>query len=216
MPEHKLTGINIEEIPNLPASVASVETAIPAFIGYTEKAQLYVAGDLTNTPLRITSLAEYENYFGFADAEKGIEITFEYVGNDLAVIGTLHEKKRSHYLIYYSLQLFFLNGGGPCYIVSVGNYTSLGIIKVTDLKKGLRMVKKIDEVTLLLFPDAINLKRYKNYYSLYKKAMEQCVALEDRFTILNVFHTSDNISNWYKDAGLLRSCLNVDTGYLKY
>ena len=31
-------GVYIEEIPKLPRSVAQVATAIPAFIGYTEKA----------------------------------------------------------------------------------------------------------------------------------------------------------------------------------
>lgn len=216
MTEHTTPGIYIEEIPNLPASVASVETAIPAFIGYTEKAQLTKAGDLLNKPFRITSLTEYEKYFGFAYPEKGIEITFENVGNNLAVIGTLNDKKRSHYLLYYSLQLFFLNGGGPCYIVSVGNYSNDGVIKITNLKRGLRMVKKIDEVTLLLFPDAINLEKYANYYSLYEKAMEQCVALRDRFTILTVFHTSNNFLAWKKDITLLRSSLDVDASLLKY
>jgi phage tail sheath protein FI len=215
MPEYTTPGIYIEEIPNLP-TVTSVPTAIPAFIGYTQKAQLIEAGDLLDKPFRITSITEYENHFGFADEEKGIEIIFENDGNNLAVVGTVNQKKRSYYLMYYSLQLFFLNGGGPCYIVSVGNYRSDGIIKVTDLKRGLRQVKKIDEVTLLLFPDAINLKSYKNYYTLYKKAMEQCVALEDRFTILNVFHTSNDLSKWKKDVALLRSSLNVSTDHLKY
>ena len=40
MPEYKTPGVYIEEIPKLPPSIASVETAIPAFIGYTQKAQL--------------------------------------------------------------------------------------------------------------------------------------------------------------------------------
>ncbi|MBP1653020.1 MAG: phage tail protein, partial [Bacteroidetes bacterium] len=47
MAEYKTPGVYIEEIPKLPPSIASVETAIPAFIGYTEKAQWKVAGDLT-------------------------------------------------------------------------------------------------------------------------------------------------------------------------
>lgn len=216
MPEQINPGIYIEEIPNQPAAVTSVATAIPAFIGYTQKMQLNQPGDLLNKPFRIGSLTEYEEHFGFADAEKGIEITFENDGNNLAVIGTISQKKRSHYLMYYSLQLFFLNGGGDCYIVSVGNYTSDGAIKVTGLKRGLRHVKKLDAVTLLLFPDAINLSSYKNYYVLYKKAMEQCAALENRFTLLNVFHSNNDISAWRKDAALLRSMLDVNTGYLQY
>ncbi len=216
MPEYTTPGIYIEEISHLPASVTSVATAIPAFIGYTERAQLNMDGDLLNKPFRITSLAEYESHFGSAYPEKGIEVTFENVGGNLSVVGTLNEKKRSHYLLYYSLQLFFINGGSACYIVSVGGYTGKGAIKMTDLKRGLRMVKKTDEVTLLLFPDAIYLAKYKNYYSLYIKAMEQCAELEDRFTILNLFQTNSNTAAWRKYAGLLRSSLDVDTSYLKY
>lgn len=216
MAEYENPGIYLEEISNLPSSINSVPTAIPAFIGYTEKAQLQQAGDLLNKTFRITSIIEYETYFGFADIETGIEITFENDGNNTIAIGTANQKNRSRYLMYYSMELFFLNGGDACYIIPVGNYKSDGIIKVTDLKRGLRIAAKVDEVTLLLFPDAINLKTYKNYYSLYKKAMEQCAALEDRFTILNVFHTGNDISAWKKDAALLRSSLNLDISYLKY
>ncbi len=33
--DYKTPGVYIEEIPKLPPSIAQVETAIPAFIGYT-------------------------------------------------------------------------------------------------------------------------------------------------------------------------------------
>ena len=36
---YKTPGVYIEEISKFPPSVAQVETAIPAFIGYTEKAE---------------------------------------------------------------------------------------------------------------------------------------------------------------------------------
>ena len=35
---YKTPGVFIEEIPKFPPSIAPVETAIPAFIGYTQKA----------------------------------------------------------------------------------------------------------------------------------------------------------------------------------
>ncbi|MDQ6764115.1 MAG: phage tail sheath family protein, partial [Bacteroidota bacterium] len=53
MADYKTPGVYIEEIPHLPPSIASVETAIPAFIGYTEKAQWKAAGDLVKKPWRI-------------------------------------------------------------------------------------------------------------------------------------------------------------------
>jgi uncharacterized protein len=52
--------------------------------------------------------------------------------------------------MHYSMQMFYANGGGPCWIVSVGDYTSTGgTILADDLKKGLAEVAKINEVTLL-------------------------------------------------------------------
>ena len=52
---YKTPGVYIEEISLLPPSIAEVETAIPAFIGYTEKAKKNNQS-LTNVPTRITSL----------------------------------------------------------------------------------------------------------------------------------------------------------------
>ena len=56
MADYKTPGVYIEEIPKLPPSIASVETAIPAFVGYTEKAIKKVADDLLMEPTRITSM----------------------------------------------------------------------------------------------------------------------------------------------------------------
>src|SRR5512138_672831 len=71
---YKTPGVYVEEIAKFPPSVAQVETAIPAFIGYTEKAQKKVADDLNLVPFRITSLLEYETYFGAAYPEKDITV----------------------------------------------------------------------------------------------------------------------------------------------
>ena len=55
---YKTPGVYVEEISTLPASVAQVATAIPAFIGYTGKAER-LNGDPITGPHRITSLLEY-------------------------------------------------------------------------------------------------------------------------------------------------------------
>ncbi len=60
--------------------------------------------------------------------------------------------------MYNQLQAFFNNGGGPCYIVSVGTYEdSGGVIVDGDLLTGLTEVAKVDEVTLIVFPDGPNM-----------------------------------------------------------
>lgn len=62
---YKTPGVYLVEKDAFPGSVVEVATAIPAFIGYTEKAE-YNGKDLTNKPFRITSFAEYLNIFGGA------------------------------------------------------------------------------------------------------------------------------------------------------
>ncbi|MBC7903308.1 MAG: phage tail sheath family protein [Gemmatimonadaceae bacterium] len=217
MQEYKTPGVYIEEIPKLPPSVASVETAIPAFIGYTEKAQWKEEGDLKLKPRRITSLLEYEQYFGKPDPEKeSISVTIK-TSPALEVNVKIDETKRSKFLMHYCLQMFFANGGGPCWIISVEDYTTGGgIISSASLKGGLDEAEKINEITLLLFPDAINLTAATDYYDLYDTAIDQCRLLQDRFTVMDVYHSAENGDNWREDIALFRNTLAGTTDGLKY
>ena len=196
MAEYKTPGVYIEEIPKLPPSIASVETAIPSFIGYTEKAQLKEPGDLVIKPKRIVSMLEYEQFFGGPLPETTAVVTIDTTQpGRIDVQGKLTTPNK--YLMYYSLQLFFINGGGPCYIVSVGDYSTGGVIDQATLMLGLDEVAKVNEVTLILFPDGLNMSGAGNYYSMHKEAMDQCALLKDRFTVMDVFidpdPTVDNI-----------------------
>ena len=67
----KTPGVYIKEVSLFPPSVAEVETAIPAFIGYTEKAERNgenLFPDLPNLvfpkAIKIGSLLDYQTYFG--------------------------------------------------------------------------------------------------------------------------------------------------------
>ena len=71
---YKTPGVYVEEIPKLPPSVAAVDTAIPAFIGYTQRATDEVADDLLLTPKRIESLVEFEQFFGGPQDETEISV----------------------------------------------------------------------------------------------------------------------------------------------
>jgi phage tail sheath protein FI len=218
MEEYKTPGVYIEEIPHLPPSIASVETAIPAFIGYTEKAQWKEAGDLLKTPWRIESLLEYEQYFGFPNPEtQSISVTFSNSGSRTDINGKVDETLRSKFLMHYSLQMFYANGGGPCWITSVGDYQSTGgVIMAQDLLDGLAAVAKINEVTLLMFPDAINLDNPTDYYNVQTEAIAQCVLLQDRFAVMDVYHVPANLDVWRLDVKFLRDTLSGTTDDLKY
>ena len=60
-------GVYINEIPAFGNSIVGVATAVPVFIGYTQFAADPVTGaPLYNTPVPITSMTEFSQYFGGA------------------------------------------------------------------------------------------------------------------------------------------------------
>ncbi len=193
-------GVYVEEIPTLPASVAPVATAIPAFIGHT------ATNSPTLTPTRITSLPEFVTIFGGAKGEDfTVNVTDTTVNSQLVRTITASLASPSPYNLFYSLQLYFANGGGPCWIVSVGNLTT-SISNIT-LKDGLNAVEKIDEPTLLLFPDAASLAA-NLYGDVVKHALIQCNKLQDRFIISDVpGNTLGSVTAYRDEVGL---------NYLKY
>src|SRR5215510_11109653 len=105
---YKTPGVYVEEIPKFPPSVAPVETAIPAFIGYTEKAQDAVPADLHLKPFRISSLVEYEQHFGQAQPERVVTVaatvtTANGVTTDQKAVASLAEAARSKHIMNYAL-----------------------------------------------------------------------------------------------------------------
>ncbi|MEO6232027.1 MAG: phage tail sheath family protein [Ferruginibacter sp.] len=216
MPTYKTPGVYIEEIALFPPSVAQVETAIPAFIGYTEKAKKD-NDDLNLKPTRITSLVEYVQYFGLPELEQNIEVTLT---GDATVKTTIDVNfstgnSPSSHIMYYAMQMFFANGGGPCYIVSVGTTSvAAGTIDKAKLKLGLDEIKKEDEPTLVIFPEAILGLDDANHGAIISDALKQCKELKDRFTIIDV--KVDKTKTIAENATTFRSNVAGTIDELKY
>lgn len=191
MPTYKTPNVYVEEISTFPPSVAEVSTAIPTFIGTTEKAQRG-SEDLTNKPTRISTLLDYETQFGGAEAAKfDVRVDSE---DQITSISSADSKN----LMYYALRLYFDNGGGSCYVVSVGNYSKAAT--KNDFQAGLDALEKEDEPTLILLTDAIELPS-DQYYELCQAALMQCNKLKDRFVIFDVLSTDTNGSDFRQNIG---------------
>jgi uncharacterized protein len=180
MTTYKTPGVYVEEISTLPPSVAEVSTAVPAFIGYTQKSP--VKGSRL---ARINTLLEYESLFGKARPSEFSVTTHRDPDTRLQMIDSVKREDPSpaEFLLYYSVSLYFKNGGGSCYIISIGDYDSAPARE--DFEDGLGLLETEDEPTLILFPDAVNLPD-EDYHSLCQQALAQCAKLGDRFTILDV------------------------------
>ena len=214
---YKTPGVYIEEISKLPPSVAQVETAVPAFIGYTEKAEKN-GKSIIMKPTRITSLLEYENYFGGA---------YAYVASDISIVTSQSNNyavqsvsyNNSVFRMYDALRMFFDNGGGKCYITAVNTYSggaglfTTGVLTdATELSDGLDEVEKFDEPTILLFPDAVQLSEAA-FYPLQQAAIAQSAKLQDRVAVLDL---KENLTSgdWQDSVDNFRN--NIGINDLKY
>jgi hypothetical protein len=214
---YKTPGVYVEEIPKLPPSVAQVETAIPAFIGYTEKAEKN-GEPLTNIPTRISSLLEFTTYFGGQRKLDDGSITVTTDEDNNYAVKSVAVTNGKQYYLFDSMRLFFDNGGGDCYIVSVGNYkTSLGAdntVSGTALTAGVQTLEKVDEPTILLFPDAVFISSASEsqFYSLQQTALSQCAKLQDRVAVLDLHEIAANV--WPAPIQKFRD--NIGINNLKY
>ena len=194
MPTYKTPDVYIEEISVFPPSVAEVETAIPAFIGYTEKAIRNAPKDLELKPTKIYSMKEYENYYGFPKEDTlNITVVRDSVGS--LKVDPSFKVPILNYLMYYSIKMFFDNGGGQCYIISVGNYPSdtTTTPQIADLTKGLNALELEDEPTLIVIPESVKLLSTE-YQTLVQAVLKQCEKLRDRFAIFDLYNGDKDLN----------------------
>ncbi len=208
-------GVYVNEINAFPNSVVPVATAIPAFIGYTPTA-LYNGKSYTGQAVQITSFQEYLQFFALEDPTTGQPLpdNQQYspvyypvpsknpLTADLTLGGKPYDIEPDPGTVYYlynSIKLFYQNGGGTCYVVSVGSYgpTLKGggkaktdplvnpNVDVTLLAGALTTLEQVPDVTMVVIPDAMLLKETDNA-SLYGQVLEHCAAMKSRVALLDI------------------------------
>lgn len=160
-------GTYTEEISLLSPSVTEVQTTVPVFIGYTEKADEEGAL-LWFMPMRISSMAEFELHFGGASS------------------------LNSSYCLYETMQLFFQNGGRDCYVISAGDYTTP--ISFADLDMGLQNSFTL-MASLLVIPESSLLPTENECYLLQQNMLKHCKTLGNRFAILSTRKPTNDADN---------------------
>ena len=209
----KTPGIYIVEQNAFPSSVVEVPTAVPAFIGWTERA---AQGDrsLHLKPHRIASMAQFQRDFGGGPVAGHVRFQLSRLsdaesagpgagaapaaGDSPAPLAArdaepLHlgdaayrlTQVAGHYLLARALRLYFMNGGGECIVVSVGGYGDA--VERAPLEAGLQVLAHETGPTLLVVPDAVLLPQ-DECRQLQGQMLQQCgQTLRDRFAILDVW-----------------------------
>ena len=188
----KTPGVYINEIDAFPKSIAPVATAIPAFIGYTPQAE-FEGKSYSNKAQKISSFAEFQAIYAIpdppapADPARQYDPQYYLVPQDrkpdrgaYIVIQGKHYSilpdPNTIYYLYNSLRLFYENGGGDAYIVSVGPYGPSSSkplpgageqivnpnVVLRDLQTGLALLKNEAEPTMYICPEATLLNVAEN------------------------------------------------------
>ena len=220
----KTPGVYIEEKNAFPGSVVEVATAIPAFIGYTEKATRN-GKSLKDKPVKVASFAEYLELFGGAfspqfklgakstDATKPDKHLFTLNGDEKAITySTNHEL-----YMFNCIRLFYANGGGTSYIVSVGTYENNTAVEVKkdELVNGLKTLLKEQDPTMVLVPDAVKLG--PNCYEVYKQVLAHCAKMQSRVAIFDVYDGINDRIEGKSDVDVITKFReNIGSEYLNY
>lgn len=107
-----------------------------------------------------------------------------------------------NYRMYSALKFFYENGGGDCYVMTIGtyDYTKKAITDTTDFMTAINLLKKESEPTMLVIPDVVEimdptadpksatylLDKYANAYSLQNEMINHCGEMMSRVAILDI------------------------------
>ena len=188
----KTPGVYIVEKSAFPNSVVEAATAIPAFIGITEKAQ-NGPDSLSGKPWKITSMTEFQQYFGGAPSPVFTLSVGEAPAEDEKVLFSIPSSDGTKALkvadtenpfsLYYNMVMFFANGGGTCYIVSVGTYAEGAPVDKEKVVAALAALEKEQEITMVVVPEAASTPDCKD---IQGQMLAHCGKMMNRFAILDV------------------------------
>jgi phage tail sheath protein FI len=174
----KTPGVYIKEQDAFGSSVVAVPTAVPVFIGHTQRAERD-GNSLLFKPTKVKSLAEYREMFG-----QGPTTTFKITKNEVGGFGLEFDVK-TRYLMFSGIRLFYSNGGGECYVLSVGTYADE--LDPEKFSEALGILTKEQEPTIVCVPDSVLFGK-DDCYSLYKDILQHCGAkMRSRVAIVDVW-----------------------------
>lgn len=191
MAQLKTPDVYVREKSLLPPSVAEVATAVPAFIGFTQNILDNTGQSTTNIPFRFSSLSEYEALFGTSQLEA---FKVEYNSNTGECYfqknsDDIPDNLKSNFFLHQAIQHFYANGGGTCYVVSIGDHNTVKEnITASEFIDAINLLEEVDEVTLISSPESVLMDTVA-HYSVQNHALQHCEKMKDRFALIDVQQT---------------------------
>jgi phage tail sheath protein FI len=221
--DYKTPGVYVVEKNSFGSSIVANATAIPAFIGFTEYAiqpngeplNRIKDSEIVYEPVLVRSMLEYEQSFGGADKTGDIMVT-EHPDTG-AYTATVQKNGKSYTpgFMFPSMSNFFSNGGGSCYIISLGTYSEFNDkVKAADVTNEMSFIEKAieqAETTTLILPT--DLLRYggASYYSWGTQLINFSQQEKKYFTVMDVIQEKPTNPVYYEsDIAAYRESVNPE------
>ena len=121
------------------------------------------------------------------------------------------DDKSNHFSLYYHMVMFFANGGGTCYIVSVGTYDKGESVDKGKVEKALGELEKEQEITMVVVPEAASTADCKD---IQTQMLAHCGKMMNRFAILDVQPKAAETEKMDDQIKTFRT--NVGANFLSY
>ena len=165
---------------------------------------------------------EFVSFFGKGCTTKyNLSVASSFEEQDFELNGisySLDADADTHFLLYESLKFFYQNGGGSCFIVSVGTYTDTGKDKpfssTSPFTNGIDLLKKETEPTMIVVPDAV-LFNSEVCYSLQQHMLNHCGEQMDKVALLDIHQGYKGLDD-PNDNPIDKFRNNVSSDYLSY
>ena len=210
----KSPGVYIDEENAYSNTVIPVQTAVPAFIGYTPRAD-YEGKSNFNVAQKITSFSDFQAIYCLPNPSAPSAPAKQYnpqyyvvkqvsqpQNDDCISINdsnySIVPDPNTIYYLYNSIRLFYENGGGDAYIVSVGKYGSPSgspinageqivnpNVKLNELTNGLSVLKCELEPTMYICPEA-TLLSVDNNATLMQEMLIQNTEMQTSISIFDI------------------------------
>lgn len=224
----KTPGVYINEESAFGNAVVPVATAVPAFIGYTPKAS-YNGKSYFNKPVKISSFGDFQAYFMYPNPQPPAAPAKQYnpqyylvkqksqpTKGDYMMIGSdyysIVPDPNTIYYLYNSIRLFYENGGGDAYIVSVGTYGPASgkpmtpgtqivnpNVQMAELQAGVALLVNEDEPTMYICPEATLLTPADNG-TLMQSMLLQCSEMGTAISIFDIIGSREPDPVMFMDA----------------
>ncbi|PHR35247.1 MAG: hypothetical protein COA38_02865 [Fluviicola sp.] len=225
---YKTPGVYVEEKDTFGSSIVSNPTAIPAFIGFTEDANnsngeglnLVNGSTIVREPVLVQSVLEYEQTFGGADTTGIVDVS-EHDNDGKTSYTAVNKKANEAYtpgFMYPSVLAYFSNGGGSCYIISLGKYEEFNLTEmpatITNEMSSIEEAIQMAETATLILPTDLIRFGDANYYSWGTQLTDFASKEKKYFTVMDVIqkdpkgpvYNVEDISNYRNAVSLEQSC----------